>query len=465
MAATVWFIVVGLLLVLMAASGSLVRRLPLTTSLLYLMAGVALGPHGTELLALDPVMDADLFERVTEIAVLISLFTAGLKLRNPWNDRRWRQPVMLATTSMMVTIGLIAGVGVTVLGLSFGAAILLGALLAPTDPVLASDVQVEDVADRDRLRFALTGEAGLNDGTAFPFVMLGLGLLGVHEIGSAGERWVTIDLVWAVVAGVGVGWLVGTVIGRLVLYLRRTHREAVGLDDLLALGVIALSYGAALLVAGYGFLAVFSAGLAVRRIERRETERGGVGSAPDDVRAVALGTAVSAGEVSGPKVGERERLATAESTAPAYMAEAVLGFTEQLERLGELAVVLLLGSVLGPRTLSWEGVWVAALLFFLIRPVAVSVGAPMRGAPAAQRRLTAWFGIRGIGSLYYLSFAMQHGLPPALGGQLASIVITVVVASIIVHGVSVTPLMTWYERRATGGPASGLPASNGGSDV
>jgi sodium/hydrogen antiporter len=448
MAATLWFIVVGLLLVVMAVSGSFLKRLPLTTSLLYLVAGIALGPYGVDLVRLDPLRDADVLERLTEIAVLISLFTAGLKLRNAWNDRRWHHPVRLATASMVVTIGLVAVAGVVLLGLAPGAAILLGAILAPTDPVLASDVQVEDAADRDRLRFALTGEAGLNDGTAFPFVMLGLGFLGVHEIGEVGERWVTVDLIWAVFAGVGVGWLVGTLIGRLVLYLRRAHREAVGLDDLLALGLIALAYGVALAIAGYGFLAVFAAGLAVRRIERRETAHGGeAAAAPDDVRAAAAGAAMSAIDTSGAKAGRREELATAPATAPAYMAEAALGFTEQLERLGELAVVLLLGSVLGPRTVSWEGAWIAVLLFIVIRPAAVLVGAPVRRAPAGQRWLTGWFGIRGVGSLYYFAFAVEHSLPAALGERLGGIVFTVVAASIIIHGVSVTPLMTRYQRR------------------
>ena len=121
-----------------------------------------------------------------------------------------------------------------------GAAILLGGLLAPTDPVLAADVQVEHPGDRDRLRFSLTGEAALNDGSAFPFVMLGLGLLGLHELGAFGWRWLAFDVVWAVRGGLAIGWLLGMLVGRLVLYLRRTHKEAVGLDDFLGLGLIAL---------------------------------------------------------------------------------------------------------------------------------------------------------------------------------------------------------------------------------
>src|SRR5688572_33278580 len=126
----------------MALAGTLVKRLPLTTSLLYLLVGVALGPWGFGLIRLDPVRSSALLERLTEFAVLVSLFTAGLKLRTPLSDRRWLLPVRLASVSMTVTVALIAAAGVLLLKLPLGAAVLLGAVLAPTDPVLASDVQV-----------------------------------------------------------------------------------------------------------------------------------------------------------------------------------------------------------------------------------------------------------------------------------------------------------------------------------
>src|SRR5687768_67018 len=213
----------------MALAGTLVRRLPLTASLLYLAVGVALGPWGAGLIRVDAIRWATVLERVTEVAVIVSLFTAGLKTRVPLRDRRWWLPIRLASVSMAVTVGVVALAGVYGLGLSWGAAILLGAILAPTDPVLASDVQLAHPGDRDRLRFGLTGEAGLNDGTAFPFVMLGLLLLGLHERPGGAWGWVGIDLVWAVAGGLGIGAVSGAIIGRLVLYLRRQHREAVGL--------------------------------------------------------------------------------------------------------------------------------------------------------------------------------------------------------------------------------------------
>ena len=215
--AVVWFHVVGLLLVGMTLAGAVLRRLPLTTALLYLLVGVGLGPLGLGLLWLDPVAHAPLLERVAEAAVLVSLFSAGLKLRLPVAGGHWRPAVRLATASMVVTVALVAAAGVVGLGLPLGAAILLGAVLAPTDPVLASDVQVAHAGDRDRPRFSLTGEAGLNDGAAFPFVLLGLGLLGLHEPGAFGGRWLAVDVAWAGAAGLGVGWLLGQLVGRLVL--------------------------------------------------------------------------------------------------------------------------------------------------------------------------------------------------------------------------------------------------------
>jgi NhaP-type Na+/H+ or K+/H+ antiporter len=428
-----WFAITGLLFIGMALSGTLVKRLPLTTSFLYLIAGLALGPTWLGLITLQPVRDAALLERITEIAVIISLFTAGLKLRTPLRDSLWKLPLRLASVSMMLTVGLVAWVGVVMLDLPLGAAILLGAVLAPTDPVLASDVQVSDVQDRDRLRFSLTGEAGLNDGTAFPFVMLGLGLLGLHDMGETpfvGWRWIAIDVVWAIIGGLGIGALLGLMIGRLVIYLRREHKEAVGLDDFLALGLIALSYGAALLAHSYGFLAVFAAGFALRATERHFTGDQSPEPALDNISEPV-----------------DEELATHPEKAPAVMAQAVLTFNEHLERIGEVGVVVLVGGMLTLRMVPIEALWFIPLLFFVIRPLAVLLGLLGARASRVQRGLISWFGIRGIGSLYYLMYAITHDLPQDLAQRLSALTLTTIAVSIVVHGISVTPLMNIYSRK------------------
>jgi NhaP-type Na+/H+ or K+/H+ antiporter len=436
-----WAAFVGLLLIVMSLSTSLVARLPLSTSMLYLGVGAAASPWALGWTALSPAAHSSWLEPLAEIVVLLSLFTSGLKMSLGLVDGRWLLPVRLASASMLVTVGLITLCGVTWLGLSLGAAILLGGILAPTDPVLASEVQLSEPGDRDRLRFALTGEAGLNDGTAFPFVLLGLGLLGLHELGNGGSRWLALDVVWGVAGGIGIGALLGTLIGQFVLYLRSAHGEAVGLDNFLALGLIGLSYGLAGLAHTLGFLAVFSAGVALRRVEQRARPRG---------KAAASAT-VASGHAD-PDVSSSE-LAVNPATAPAFMAHAVLGFNEQVERIGEVAAVVAIGMLLWAvdwRLASWSFV---AVVMLIVRPVSVAVGLAGSRTSASQRTLIAWFGIRGIGSLYYLMYATSHGVDAGTAATLAALTLSVVAVSITAHGISVTPLMGIYarsQRRARG---------------
>lgn len=448
MSATLWFVVIGALLLAMGVTTGYIKRLPLTTAMIYFVVGYLMDPAGISFAALDPLQHPHVLERISEIAVLVSLFAAGLKLRAPFGrphaDRRWETPVRLATVSMVITVAAVTALGYWGLGLPLGGAVLLGGILAPTDPVLASDVQVAHPEDQDRLRFSLTGEAGLNDGTAFPFVMLGLGLLGVHDLGTRGWTWVAVDLVWAVVSGLAVGVLLGSVVGRVVLRLRASHRERVGTDDLIVLGLIALAYGLALLVHGYGFLAVFSAALALRRAEEYHADAVG------DARPV-----VTEADAAPASDADAER-----RPSQPYMVEGALGATEQLDRIGEAGVLLLLGGLFSHRLVALDAWWFILALFFVVRPVAVWLGVRGASGPPIQRHLAMWFGIRGIGSVYYLTYAMSHGLPAPLGERLTAITFTTIVASLLVHGTSVTPLMRRYERTRAG-RAAPRPAVSG----
>ena len=443
MEATLWYLIAGAVFIVMALSVTRLKRLPLTTSMLYLLVGIGVGPAGLGLLRIDAFAWSRVLEHVAEVAVIVSLFTAGLKLRVPLRDERWGVPVLLATVSMLLSVALVAVAGAWWLGLPLGAAVLLGAVLAPTDPVLASDVQLQDPTDRDRLRFALTGEAGLNDGTAFPFVMLGVGLLGLHDLGRGAWRWFAVDLGWAVTGGLGIGWLMGLLVGRAVLYLRRRRREAVGTDDFLALGLIALAYGAALLCHAYGFLAVFAAGLALRNVEMHDSgER-----LPPQPR----------GADDDPDV-----IATDPRHAPAQMARAVLEFNEQLERIGEVVVVVIVGAMLWRGYFDTRAAWFVLLLLVVIRPAATVPLLAATGTTRARRWLVGWFGIRGIGSIYYLMYAINRGIEEGLAERMIGLVLAVVAVSIVAHGISVTPLMNLYRRAASrrrgGNDAAAEPA-------
>lgn len=294
-----------------------------------------------------------------------------------------------------------------------GAAFLIGAILAPTDPVLASGVQVKNPDDRDQLRFALTGEAGLNDGTAFPFVMLGLGLLGLNEIGAGGIRWIGIDVVWAIGGGLGCGWLLGTQVSKFVVHLRKKNEETIIIDDFLAIGLIAMSYGFAQVIHTYGFLAVFAAGLAMRKIEEQPK--------PETIKS------------------SHHEAAT--------ISKGVRSFTEQLERIGEVIAVLLLGTIFQFKFFNNSDLWIIPVLFFVIRPLSVYLGLFGFHMGTDRKPLIAWFGIRGIGSIYYLAFALTHGLEGDLAQRIAVITYCTIVTSIFVHGFSGLPFMNIYKKR------------------
>jgi NhaP-type Na+/H+ or K+/H+ antiporter len=241
-----------------------------------------------------------------------------------------------------------------------------------------------------------------------------------------------------VLGGLAIGGLLGTVAGRVVLHLRLEHKEGVGRDEFLALGLIGLSYGAALLAHAYGFLAVFAAGLALRNIERRHS---GKKPAPEVDELAAAGRA---SEVS-----------TDPEKAPGYMAGAVLVFSERAERLLEVAMVLLVGFMFKPEYLSWSNVVPAGVLFIVVRPAAVFAGLAGTRIGWRDRSLFAWFGIRGIGSIYYLMYAIGYGIDPRTSHELVGITLTVVAISVFAHGVSVTPLMRLrsarIKRRASSG--------------
>ena len=431
----IWYLIIGALLVLMGLSGSVLERLPLSPAMLYLVIGFILGPSAANLVRIDPLEHAGLLTSMTEVALLISLFAVGLRLRVEPLDRIWHLPWRLGMAGMLVTAGLIAAVGVRLLDLPLGAAVLLGAVLSPTDPVLASDVQIKDVGDRDKTRFSLSGEGGLNDGTAYPLAMLGLALLGVQQAQHFRAPAALLTAAWGIAAGIGSGWLLGRAIVHLALYVRKRFREALGMEEFFALGLVALSYGVAHVIHGIGFLAVFAAGVAMRRVEQ---ESSGQADPAEIIGAIPAGAAPS--------------IATDPGTAPAYMAETILGFNEQLEHIAEFIMVLLLGIILSGSGLSLQGFLLGAALLLAIRPVAVGVSLAGADVKPLQRWLMGWFGIRGIGSLYYLVFALQYSWDRALMERFVPLVLTAVAVSVVAHGVSATPLMALYRRKR---PADG----------
>ncbi|NMG75115.1 cation:proton antiporter [Aromatoleum diolicum] len=420
-----WFLLVGGLLLAMGLTSSTLKRLPVTSAIIYLAVGLLVGPTVLNLFHFNPLKESALLEVLTEAAVLISLYAAGVKMPVPVSIARWRAPILLAFVSMTVTVGMVAAFAYFLLELPLGAAILLGAIVAPTDPVLATDVQIRHPGDRDRLRFTLTCEAGMNDGSAFPFVMLGLGLLGLHEIGDFGLRWAMVDVLWATAAGIALGVACGAALAHLGYRLRNKASGHDLMDDFLGLGLIGVVYGVSVMISAWGFLAVFFAAVALRQTERKLA-----GAGPD-----VLDRLQSNGEQADPGA-----LQQAHASA-ATVSEGSLVFKEHIERLSELVLILLIGGTLFIDSWSWRAIWLALFLFMVARPVSVLIGLVGTRTPWTIRGLTGWFGVRGIGSLYYLMYAIQHGLPEKIALELIHMTLIVVTLSIVFHGTSVKPLM------------------------
>lgn len=403
---TSWFILIGVLLLGMGLTGESFRRLPVTSAMVYLAVGVIIGPTVLGFFHFNPLKQSALLEVITEIAVLLSLFTAGMKLPAPVKFIRWRTPILLAFLSMTLTVACIALFTHMIFDFSWGAAILLGAILAPTDPVLATDVQVQHPGDRHRLRFNLTCEAGMNDGSAFPFIMLGLGLLGLHELGDSGIDWFVHDLIGATFGAVLIGLIAGVSLALLMHRYRATRGFSGFWGDFVALGMGALVYGVSLLLDFWGFLAVFASSVSLRY-----TEAWLIMHASDFDQHSRQG-----------------------------LTDRVLNYHEQLERLSELILIILVGGTLFVDSWSWRAVGLALFIFLFARPLAVSISVFASRSPLRLKMLTGWFGVRGIGSLYYLMFAIEKGIPEPLALELIQFTLIVITLSILVHGTSVKPL-------------------------
>ncbi|MBC7971294.1 MAG: sodium:proton antiporter [Verrucomicrobia bacterium] len=397
-------LVIGLLLLLVTLGSGWIDRLPISYALIYLVVGIALSPYGFNLIQLRP--DAKFLERVTEFVVLISLFSCGLKMNRPLKAWAWNSTIRLIGFLMPLSIFAVAAIAHWGLQLNWGAAVLLGAILAPTDTVLASEVQLEGLCDRDELRFGLTSEGGLNDALAFPFVYFGLRWLEDDNWQDWFVEWVAVDVVWAIAAGV----IMGVVVARSIEWLdRRLQRYKPAdelIEDFVALATILITYALTELVQGYGFAAVFVSGIVMQRHAAN----------PDK-------------------------------------SYSQLRFISRLEKLAEVGAILMLGSLLRLEPIvrfALPALLIAGLLLFVIRPLGSwlsTIGSPIH---PATRWLFGWFGIRGVGSLYYLTYSFGHGLKGDTGELLAWITFVTVVLSVVLHGVSSTPLMKWYEQNIEG---------------
>lgn len=396
---------IGLLILLIAWLPLLLKRVPLSVPIVCVGLGWALFEWtALSRFSLHPLRSPLMIERAAELIVIVSLFGAGLKIDRAFTWANWGIAVRLLAIAMPLTILAAMALGVGLLALSLPAALLLAAALAPTDPVLASDIQVErpDSEYDDEARFALTKEAGLNDALAFPFVHLAIAASlsgwGVAMWSEWALDAVLLRLTVGCLVGIAAGKLLGTVIYRLPSHSRLARSGA----GFVAVGATLAVYAGTELLHGYGFLAVFVAGLMLRR------------AAPDD--------------------GYNHRMHD---------------FADESERLLMLLLLILFGGMLasddifaglGPGHVAF-----AIALLLVVRPLAALIGMAGVDRPWLEKGIIAFFGIRGLGSVYYLAYGLNHADFAGAESMWAALAL-VILASILLHGILVTPAMRRLDR-------------------
>ncbi|MFE6701212.1 cation:proton antiporter, partial [Streptomyces sp. NPDC057718] len=389
----------------------LLSRLPVSVPIVFLVAGVALYLTPLPLPEFDPVADRVWVHHLTELCVIVSLMGAGLAINRPFGWRSWAATWRLLGLAMPLTIGATALAAWALLGWPVSVALLVAAVLAPTDPVLASEVRVGEPSaekeDEDEVRFALTSEAGLNDGLAFPFVLAAIALAAAGDSWTGGwtAHWVWSDVLVRITVGVALGLAIGHLLGRVLFRSRaRSLRLAEQGEGFVALAATFLSYGVTEALHGYGFLAVFATACALRRSEHSHGYH-----------------------------------------------QVMHSFVEQIERLLMALLLFGVGAYLasgGLAALTWRGAALAVLLHLLIRPASGWL-AQLRGPGRPnERAATAFFGIRGIGSLFYLAYACGEGDFGAYEEEMWAVVVFAVLISVVVHGVAAAPVTSYLDRRS-----------------
>jgi sodium/hydrogen antiporter len=384
----------------MAFTGSQHTRWPLSAAVICLGLGTVAGACGARFLP-HPADHAHLLAALSETALLVCLFCAGMRLRRPLEWRLWRAPVHLASVTLAVTIVIIAGAANVFLSLTLAQALLLAAILAPTDPVLATDVPLTslDGAEQGDVRFVLGAEGALTSALGLSVVLLACGLLGHSDPGPLAMRWFGLDVLWAVVAGVVLGWGIGWLVARLLERLDSVGHWGLA-ETLLIVSAVAFTYVGALSIHASGLTAVLITGNALGRAGRLRPS------------------------VAPPRIGRwLERV------------------TVRVEQLAELLMLLVAGVFLAVCEVRPAQFLFALLVLVAVRPLAARLGLAALGLAERPRQAISWFGMRGVACLYYVMYALNEGLNTPLANELLGVALAVVASSIVLHGLSALPLV------------------------
>lgn len=394
---------VGLAALGMAWMPSISRETGISYAVIYVFLGIVLYIALGRLLPLpDPISQNKDTLHLTEMVVIVSLMGTGLKIDQPFSWKRWAIPLRLVSVTMILSIVIVTGAALWGFGFNLATALLLGAVLAPTDPVLASDVQVGPPMEeiQDKVKFSLTAEAGMNDGTAFPFTWLAI-MLALND-GKPVDMsyWALFYLLYKVVVGVACGFAIGRLLAFLVFRLPEKRPYMHVRDGFVAISATLLVYGLTEMVQGYGFIAVFVTAITLRNYELHHRYHRKLHS-----------------------------------------------FTDQIERILIAVVLILFGGSLVSGVLSkltWPMALFSLAFVVAIRPLTTLVSLIRTRLHIKEKLAISFFGIKGMGSFYYLAFALEQRFFPK-NEELWSILSFTVLLSILVHGLTATPVMKRLE--------------------
>ena len=399
----VYISLIGIAALGMAWMPSITKKTQISYAIIYVLLGIVL----YAILDLKPLprpLDHQIVTiHLTELVVIVSLMGTGIKIDQPFSFKTWMVPLRLVTLTMLLSIGAIAMLGYYVLGFDLPSSILLGAVLAPTDPVLASDVQVGPPMEKEvnNTRFAVTAEAGMNDGMAFPFIWLAVAVATGFDGNDLG-LWLARDVLYKIVAGIVCGILLGRLLAYLIFKLPQKLNFIVIRDGFVGVAATLLVYGITEILQGYGFFAVFVTAITLRNFELNH------------------------------KYHKR-----------------LHDFTDQIERI-LVAIVLLLfgGSIVNGvmQYLTWPMALVGLAIVLLVRPVLGLLSLFKTKLQLEEKLAISFFGIRGMGSFFYLSFALQQTYF-VFGKELWSLVSFIVLLSVIIHGVTANTTMEKLEAK------------------
>lgn len=388
----------------MAFMPAITKKTGISYSLIYVAAGALIYLiWPTSLPSPLPLENGKLTVHLSELIVIISLMGTGIKIDRTFSFRNWSTPLKLVSITMLLCMAVCGLLGYFMLHLALPAAVLIAAVLAPTDPVLAADVQVGPPEEKveSETKFALTSEAGLNDGMAFPFTWLAITL----ALTAAGQdrqllHWFGYYFLYKIAAGFVLGWLSGKIAGFLIFTISEKYRLIMPTDGFLAVSLTLCTYGITEALHGYGFIAVFVAGFTLRHSEKSHGYHKELHSFTDQIERVLLGI--------------------------------LLIFFG-----GALAVGIL-------KPLNMQIVLFSCLFLLVVRPLIGYLSLVGSAMHWKERLAISFFGIRGMGSVFYLAFALDH----ANFGQkeeLWAVVAFTVLLSIVMHGLTATTIMNRLE--------------------